>query len=153
VRILVAGVGNIFLGDDGFGVEVAQRMTRRAQPAGVTVIDFGIRSYDLSMRLAEPWDAVIVVDAMQRGESPGTVYVVTPSVPAVPRSTPEARDAHALDATSVLAWIGEHPHARLVACEPASLDPDLGLSPAVTSAIEPAIAAIDRLVAEVLAHA
>jgi hydrogenase maturation protease len=150
VKILVAGVGNIFLGDDGFGVEVAQRMTRRANPPGVTVIDFGIRSYDLWRRLEEAWDAVIVVDAMQRGEPPGTVCVVAPVAHAASLSTV---DAHALDATAVLARIGQLPRARVVACEPASLDPELGLSPAVSSAIEPAIAAVDRLVAEVLADA
>ena len=151
MRILVAGVGNIFLGDDGFGVEVAQRMSRAEPRDGVVVIDFGIRSYDLAMQLADTWDAVIVVDAMQRGEPPGTLYVLEPTAARGPRHT---FDVHALPVTHVLAAHADRsPYTRVVACEPASLDPELGLSPEVTAAIEPAIAMVDRLVAEVLGHA
>ena len=79
MKILVAGIGNIFLGDDGFGVEVAHRMARRAQPDGVFVRDLGIRGLALSYELQEGWDAVVLVDAAQRGEAPGTLYVLEPS--------------------------------------------------------------------------
>src|SRR5438270_13830731 len=77
-RILVAGIGNIFFGDDGFGVAVARRLAQRALPDGVQVVDFGIRGLDLAYALLEDYDAVILVDAMPRGGQPGTLYVVEP---------------------------------------------------------------------------
>ena len=80
--ILVAGIGNIFNGDDGFGVAVAQRMAGRALPAGVTVKDFGIRGLDLTYALLDGYAAVILVDTAQRGEPPGTVYVIEPEASA-----------------------------------------------------------------------
>ncbi len=76
--ILVACVGNIFSGDDAFGVEVARRLSRVALPDGVRVIDFGIRGIDLTYALMDGYDAVILVDAAQRGEAPGVVSVVEP---------------------------------------------------------------------------
>src|SRR5947209_2000127 len=86
-QILVAGVGNIFLGDDAFGVEVAQRLLRRSLPEGVRVVDFGIRGFDLAyalMRddLAEGGTAILV-DALPRGEPPGTLYVIEPDLDAL----------------------------------------------------------------------
>src|ERR1700761_1780849 len=77
-RILVAGVGNIFLGDDGFGVEVALALSNRPLPENVKVKDFGIRGFDLAYALLDPWDGVIIVDALPRGEAPGTLYVMEP---------------------------------------------------------------------------
>ena len=79
-KILVAGVGNIFLGDDGFGVEVALSLSKRQLPESVTVKDFGIRGFDLAYALLDPWDAVIIVDALPRGEAAGTLYVVEPDL-------------------------------------------------------------------------
>ena len=76
-RLLVAGIGNIFLGDDAFGVEVAQRLMKRPQSDGVRVVDFGIRSFDLALAL-ERCDAAILVDATARGGAPGTLYVLEP---------------------------------------------------------------------------
>src|SRR5689334_8572384 len=78
-RILVAGIGNIFLGDDAFGVEVAQRLARRAWPEGVRVVDFGIRGLDLAYALLDGYDAAILVDAAPRGGPPGSLYVIEPS--------------------------------------------------------------------------
>ena len=77
-RVLVAGIGNVFLGDDGFGVAVAQRMLERGVPAGVRVLDAGIRGFDLACALLEGWDAAILIDAVQRGGPPGTLYVLEP---------------------------------------------------------------------------
>src|ERR1700758_4827464 len=77
-RILVAGVGNIFLGDDAFGVEVVQRLARRALPDGVRVVDFGIRGLDLVYALLDGYETVVLVDAAPRGGSPGTLYVLEP---------------------------------------------------------------------------
>src|SRR5947209_6163179 len=75
-RLLVAGVGNIFLGDDAFGVEVVQRLLRRPQPDGVRVVDFGIRGLDLSYALLDGYEAVILVDAAPRGAPAGTLHVL-----------------------------------------------------------------------------
>src|SRR5690349_21667105 len=75
-RILVAGIGNIFLGDDAFGVEAVRELMQHHWPAGVRVIDFGIRSYDLAFALADGYDAVILIDAAARGQVPGTLYLV-----------------------------------------------------------------------------
>ena len=88
--ILVAGIGNIFKGDDGFGVAVAQRMAGRPLPAGVTVKDFGIRGLDLTYALLDGYAAVILVDTAQRGEPPGTVYVIEPEASAISQ-TPNLR--------------------------------------------------------------
>jgi len=77
-RILIAGVGNIFLGDDAFGVEVVQQMAGRTFPPGVRIVDFGIRGLDLTYALLEDYDAAIIVDALPRGQAPGTLYVVEP---------------------------------------------------------------------------
>ena len=77
-RTLVACLGNIFLSDDGFGVEVARRLAREELPDGTTVTDYGIRGMHLAYDLAQGWDATILVDAVQRGGEPGTVYVIEP---------------------------------------------------------------------------
>src|SRR6516225_7125141 len=79
-RILVAGIGNIFLGDDAFGVEVARRLAARPQPDGVRVADFGIRGIDLTYALLDGYETVILVDATPRGGQPGTLYVIEPDV-------------------------------------------------------------------------
>ena len=84
----VAGIGNIFLGDDAFGVEVVQRLARRELPPQVRVVDFGIRGLDLAFALMEDYDAIILIDAVPRGEPPGTLYTIEP-------------DLNALDATSL----------------------------------------------------
>lgn len=79
-RVLIAGVGNIFLGDDGFGVEVVKRLAGREIPEGVEVKDFGIRGMDLAYALGDNYDLVIFVDATPRGEKPGTVYLIEPEI-------------------------------------------------------------------------
>ena len=79
-RILVAGIGNIFLGDDAFGVEVVRRLSAREWPANVRVTDFGIRGYDLAYALLDGYDTTILIDACPRGELAGTLYVIEPDV-------------------------------------------------------------------------
>ncbi|MEA2324360.1 MAG: hydrogenase maturation protease, partial [Solirubrobacteraceae bacterium] len=98
-RILVAGIGNVFLGDDGFGVALADRLARRALPAGVDVVDYGIRGMDLAYALHDGWDAVLLLDAVPRGQAPGTLYVIEPEPP----EEPGVPDAHGMDPVSVLA--------------------------------------------------
>ena len=97
--ILVAGIGNILLGDDGFGVEVVNRLAERSLPDGVQVVDFGIRGLDLAYALLEEYDAVIFVDATSRGQTPGTLYVIE-----VPCEQPGeiSIDAHGMDPVKVL---------------------------------------------------
>jgi hydrogenase maturation protease len=120
-RVLVAGIGNIFMGDDGFGVEVARRLAAREWPAGVDVADFGIRGMDLMYALGEGYDAAVFVDAVPRGEPPGTLSVIEPDLGA--GGGPATLDAHGMDPVKVLALagqIGEVPERILiVGCEPA----------------------------------
>jgi hydrogenase maturation protease len=152
--ILVAGVGNIFLGDDAFGVEVVQRLARRPLPPNVQVADFGIHGYDLAYALMEPWELVILVDALSRGQPPGTVYALEAALP--PDCVPTvAFDAHSLDPLAVLQLVGKlggHlDRILVVGCEPASVEMDhdgrLGLSLPVEAALDQAIRVIEALIA------
>lgn len=149
--ILVAGIGNLFLGDDAFGVEVLRRLSSRELPEGVRAVDFGIRGIDLTYALLESWDAVVFVDASRRGGEPGTLYVLEPAA-----DGPPCIEAHAMDPVRVLSFarmLGAVPQLlRVVACEPENVEEGIGLSPAVEAAVEPAIATVERLCAE-LRHA
>jgi hydrogenase maturation protease len=149
-RVLVAGIGNVSLGDDGFGVEVSRRLQQRALPDGVQVVDYGVRGFDLLYNLCDGWDAAIVVDATGRGGTPGTLYVIEPDADAdLERQMPPA---HGMHPTKVLAHVraigGRVGHLRLVGCEPAHFGGTVGLSQPVEAAIEPAVALIESLVAE-----
>jgi hydrogenase maturation protease len=139
VKTLVAGVGNIFLGDDAFGVEVAARLATVPVPEGVTVADFGIRGIHLAYELLEGYDRLILVDALPRGEPPGTVYVVEPD--AVGPGGPA--DAHSMNPLSVFAHLaaigGEPIPTVIVGCEPQSLDDEIGLSEPVRNAVDTAV--------------
>ena len=105
-RILVACVGNIFLGDDGFGVEVARRLATRSLPAEVTVKDFGIRGFDLAYALMDPHDLVILVDACPRGGEPGSVYLIEPEAVEVNASRPAPGvEGHSMNPMSVLRMV------------------------------------------------
>ena len=89
-RILVAGIGNIFLGDDGFGSEVARRLLARPLPAEVRVVDFGIRGFDLAYALLDGYDVTVFVDATPRGGEPGTIYTIEPDLSEI--REPDARE-------------------------------------------------------------
>jgi hydrogenase maturation protease len=154
MSVLVAGIGNIFLGDDAFGVEVAQRLARGCLPRGVRVVDFGIRGFDLAHALLEEQDAsIVLVDATPRGGEPGTLYVIEPSLEETATASIEP---HALDPLKVLrlAWsMGARPRRVLVVgCEPQPLEADeldtglMGLSQPVAAAIEPAVDLVKSLV-------
>ena len=103
-RVLVAGVGNIFLGDDAFGVEVVRELARRPLPDGVRVVDFGIRGLDLTYALLDGYEAVILVDATPRGGPPGTLYVleVEPPAPGGGRGRGPPAEGHNIDPVRVL---------------------------------------------------
>ena len=148
-RVLVAGVGNIFFGDDGFGVEVSRRLSQRALPDGVQVRDFGIRGLDLTYALLEGWDAAILVDALPRGGDPGTLYVLDPGAGAAP----PVLDPHAMHPARVLAMARElgatPPVLRVVGCEPGVAEEmQVGLSPVVAAAVDPACALVEQLAKE-----
>lgn len=143
-RVLVAGIGNIFFGDDGFGVEVAHRLAV-SPPPDTRVADFGIRALHLAYELLEPFDLFVAVDCMPRGGTPGSLYLVEAetggaAVAAVP-------DAHGINLPLVFSAVrelgGRMPPTLVVGCEPALTEATLGLSPAVTAAI-PAAAELVR---------
>ena len=118
-RILVAGVGNVFLGDDGFGVALADRLARAGLPPGVEVVDFGIRGMDLAYAMQDGYDAVVLLDATPRGQAPGTLYVIEADVD----DDGELEfQAHGLDPATVLALVralgGRPPRTLVVGCEP-----------------------------------
>jgi hydrogenase maturation protease len=154
-RILVAGVGNIFKGDDGFGVAVAQALAQQALPADVKVVDFGIRGIDLTYALLDGYASVVLVDAAQRGGRPGSLYVIEPE-PFVGDPAPQdLLSPHDLDPAKVLrlaAAMGSRcRRIVLVACEPLTFGDDeglMGLSPPVAAAVEPGIAAVKDLIEE-----
>jgi hydrogenase maturation protease len=119
VRVLVAGIGNVFLGDDGWGVALADRLADRALPRGVEVVDFGIRGMDLAYAMQEGYTAVVFLDATPRGQEPGTLYVIEPELEEIEMTI----DAHGMDPVKVLALartLGarELPRTLIVGCEP-----------------------------------
>ncbi len=147
-RVLVAGVGNVLLGDDGWGVAVANRLAREELPAGVRVADFGIRGLHLAFELLDEPDLLVLVDAMARGGAPGTLYLVNHEV-ASEVEAPPAPDAHGMHPAAVLSALeamgGTLPPSWIVGCEPGPCE-GLALSDAAEQAIDPAIAIIRRLV-------
>ncbi len=160
-RILVAGVGNIFLGDDGFGVEVARRLARRPHSSEVKVVDFGIRGFDLTYALMEDYDAVILIDATARGGQPGTLYELEPEVDAPSDPQDLVLQTHGMHPQKVLELVkamgAEVRCLRLVGCEPEQLGTDealcIGLSQPVSEAVEPAVAMVESLVQRFLGQA
>jgi len=154
VRILVAGIGNIFLGDDAFGVEVVRLLLDRPTRESVVIKDFGIRGYDLACALQDGYDAAILVDAMQRGGPPGTLHVIEPDTNSPTTGRP--MEMHQLDPVRVIDMVhqmgGMLPCLRVVGCEPATLELDesAGLSEPVRDAVPKAVVLIEALVADLL---
>lgn len=153
-QMLVAGIGNIFLGDDAFGSEVARRLGACCWPAGVNVVDFGIRGIDLVYALLDNYDQVVLIDATRRGQPPGTVYLIEPSMSCERSMAPPSLvNGHSLDPLSVLqtalsmgaVWN----RLFLVGCEPADLGGEqgrLGLSDVVHSAMDAACEMVEELI-------
>ena len=145
MKVLIAGVGNIFLGDDAFGVEVARSLSKRQLPEGVSVKDYGIRGFDLAYALLDPWDLVIIVDALSRGEAAGTLYVVEPELNK-PASTDAALNPHGMDPVRVLSLAASmgtiSAQVLVVGCEPHDFGDELegrmGLSSPIQGAVEAA---------------
>jgi hydrogenase maturation protease len=150
-RVLVAGIGNVFLGDDGFGVALADRLGRRALPAGVEVVDYGIRGMDLAYALHDGWDAVVLLDATPRGQAAGTLYVIE----ADPDERAGGFDAHGMDPIAVLglarALGGPLPRILVVGCEPQTVmrgdeeDVVAVISEPVRAALDGGVALVESL--------
>jgi hydrogenase maturation protease len=163
-RVLVAGVGNIFLGDDGFGVEVAHRLQSEERPESVKVVDFGIRGVHLAYELLEGYDLLILIDAAPRGRAPGTVYVLEPDLSesalgenlasAARQGESPLIDAHGLEPDSVFALLkvlgGGVGRALVVGCEPQSVTEQMGLSDAVAAAVDEGVRIVRELIAEAI---
>jgi hydrogenase maturation protease len=153
-RILVAGVGNVLLSDDGFGVEVVRRLALEPMPEGVHVVDYGIRALHLAYELLEGYDTLVIVDAMSRGEPPGTVFVFSPDLDRLDEPGDgdggPALDPHGMHPAAVLrmavglgARLGV---VRVVGCEPENLEEEMGLSAPVERAVGEAVRIVRELV-------
>jgi hydrogenase maturation protease len=159
-RILIAGIGNIFLGDDAFGVEVARRLAGHGWPenSNVRVADFGIRGYDLAYALLDGYDVTILVDACPRGEPAGTLYVIEPDLAELggseePQAAVEAHSMNPLNVLRLASSLGPVKRVLLVGCEPQTLGPEegqMGLSEAIESVLGAAVKMIDELVEKIV---
>ncbi|MBQ0862515.1 hydrogenase maturation protease [Streptomyces smyrnaeus] len=161
-RVLVAGIGNIFLGDDGFGVEVVQRLARHPLPEHAQALDIGVRGVHLAYQVLDGCETLIMVDAVQRGGAPGTVRLIEVSEQdrAAPEGVPVV-DGHHMSPQAVLALLetlregmgGSTPgRVFVVGCEPAELAEGIGLSPPVAAAVDEAVELVLRLLADAPAH-
>lgn len=157
--ILIAGIGNIFLGDDAFGVEVVRRMASLNLPENVRVVDFGIRGFDLAYALQDGYQTTILVDACSHGQPPGTLYVIEPDVKALndPDASHATVEAHSMNPESVLrmarAMNIEVKNILLVGCEPETFggeEGQMGLSASVESAVDEAVKLVESLVNRIL---
>jgi len=156
-RILVAGIGNIFLGDDGFGVEVVRRLSAGGIPAGVRVVDFGIRGFDLAYALQDGYETTILVDAYPHGEKPGAISLIEPDLSSLDESKQTFVDTHAMNPLNVLRMAasmnGNLKNVLLVGCEPATLggeEGQMGLSEPVEAAVDAAVTMIKSVVERIL---
>jgi hydrogenase maturation protease len=152
-RVLVAGIGNVFLTDDGFGSEVARRTAARPLPDGVRVVDYGIRGMHLAFDLLAGWDELVVVDALPGDGAPGELTVLRVG----PEDLGEGElDAHGMAPVSVLASLGALggtlPRTHVVGCRPADVGEGMGLTASVAAAVEPAVQLVLDVVADVLAR-
>ena len=157
--ILIAGIGNIFLGDDAFGIEVVRRLADVDLPESVRVADFGIRGFDLAYSLQDSYETTILVDACSQGEAPGTLYVIEPDLSGGDATdTPAAViEAHTMNPESVLrmarAMNIEVKNVVLVGCEPQTLggeEGQMGLSAPVEAAVEEAVKLVKSLINKIL---
>lgn len=160
-QILIACIGNIFLGDDAFGCEVAKLLAGRELPPEVKVVDFGIRSFDLAYALMDGYETTIFVDAAPRGGAPGTVYLIEPDRSEIDAIDPQQSpfEAHGMDPVKVLMMVkslgGEFGKIFVVGCEPQFTGEEgeghMGLSQPVQAALSKAIEVVESVVASSLA--
>jgi hydrogenase maturation protease len=156
-RILVAGIGNIFLGDDGFGSEVVRNAEISQDDSCVRVIDYGIRGMHLAYDLLEEWDSLVLVDAVPSRGNPGTLHVFQagdedgPAVDHEPGFGTPGLDAHGMDPAAVFASLralgGSPPYTVVVGCEAGSVEEGIGLTEPVAKAVPRAARAVEEIVA------
>ncbi len=148
-RVLVAGIGNVFFRDDGFGVELAWRLAPWKE-GGVAVVDYGIRELHLAYDLLEPWDLLVILDATPRGGPPGTLYAIEPNVDAARPSDAVGAAAHGNDLASVFTAArglgADIPRALVIGCEPADVGAGIGLSPVVDKVMPSAVELVHSVV-------
>ncbi len=156
-RILVACIGNIFMGDDAFGVEVAKKLAGRTLPDGVRVVDFGIRGFDLAYAILDGYNTTIMVDVTQRGHEPGTLYLIEPDTDSLSELEGQVIEGHSMDPIKVLNMVktmgGEPGRIYLVGCEPATFGPEeglMGVSEPVQAAVDEAAGMVEALVHKLL---
>jgi hydrogenase maturation protease len=160
-RIMVAGIGNVFFSDDGFGVEVANRLAREPLPDCIRVEDYGIRGVHLAHDLCAGYDALVIIDAMPMGdEPPGTVVVLEPDVPPPASQTDDdgdpvpVMDAHTMSPLAVLTTLanlgGSVDRILVVGCQPATIEDGMGLSEPVAAAVDRAVEMVSELLTELV---
>ena len=151
-RILVAGIGNIFFGDDGFGPEVIRHVPPQLGGPGVELVDYGIRGMHLAYDLLDGCDALVLIDAVPGRGAPGTVHVFEADHDSL--SATAGLDAHAMDPGAVFASLnalgGTPPHTVVIGCEVARVEEGIGLSEEVTAAIPAAVRAVEAVLADLL---
>ena len=157
--VLVAGIGNVILGDDGFGVETVRALTRCELPGHIEVVDIGVRGVHLAYQLLDGYDTLILVDATARGDAPGTLYVIEHDSPVTGETQGAPIDGHRMTPDAVLALLGtlcagtgaQPPRRTLVVgCEPACVEERIGLSQPVSAAVPAAVRLIEKLLEELI---
>ena len=160
-KILVAGIGNVLLGDDGFGVAVIQQLARATMPNGVTLMEIGMRGLDLTYALLGDYDAAILIDAAQRGAAPGSIYVMDPEQTDRHSSDDVTNpagvlDAHAMEPEKVLAFVRESGSAlramRVVGCEPLTFGSDARPASGLSKPVQAAVPIAERQVLALIAE-
>jgi hydrogenase maturation protease len=150
-RTLVAGIGNIFLSDDGFGVEVANSLKARPMPDGVRIAEFGIRGVHLAYELLDGYDSLVLIDAVPLGEQPGTVAVIEPDMTSLQNEEAQVMDAHSMNPAIVLGTLarlgGSVDKILIIGCQPGCLEEGMGLSAPVAAAVQPAVEMCCQVVA------
>jgi hydrogenase maturation protease len=146
-RALVAGVGNLFLGDDAFGVEVCRQLAAMRLPTGARVFEAGIRTLHLAYELLEEVDLLVLIDAIDRGLPPGTLVMLEPTVEML---RPMGNGgAHGMDVAAVFSTVrvlgGRLPPTRIIGCQPARIEEGVGLSPVVERAVGEAVTMVRKL--------
>jgi hydrogenase maturation protease len=151
---LVAGIGNIFFGDDGFGPEVMRHVPQRLAGQHVQLVDYGIRGMHLAYDLLDGCDALVLVDAIPNSGAPGTVHVFEADHESLAAAA--GLDAHAMDPGAVFASLnalgGTPPYTIVIGCEIANTDDGIGLSDAVANAVPDAVRAVEDVLSDLLAR-
>jgi len=160
-RVLIAGIGNIFLSDDGFGVEVVRRLADVALPSDVELVDVGIRGMHLAYQLLDGYEALVLIDAAPRGGQAGDLYLIEPDLALIPEDDGSLLNGHGMEPDAVLSLIktmardqAEQVIQRVlvVGCEPECIDEGMGLSPPVAAAVDAAVDMVVRVLDTELAN-